>query len=166
MSDNKTEATFAFLTALLEWTKKNKGTAAALITIIPILYGGFLIVQDQLTWYKDHDEDGYGLSTETKIDFTKPPGYSEKSGDCDDDSFNINPSATDFYKQPRKHKDFDYNCDEKNEKQYPKLGECIKGERRDGWLRNVPECGEEGNLLMYCNPKDKGVYKIRIQACR
>ncbi|MBI4981304.1 hypothetical protein HZC30_07175 [Candidatus Woesearchaeota archaeon] len=35
-------------------------------------------------WYKDNDGDGYGVDTSTKSDCNKPAGYSDKSGDCND----------------------------------------------------------------------------------
>lgn len=46
------------------------------------------------TWYLDADADGYGLATGTKAACVKPSGYSNKSGDCDDTTAAVNPSAS------------------------------------------------------------------------
>lgn len=60
---------------------------------------------DQITWYPDGDEDGFGLSAQSQIRCKKPNGHTEKSGDCDDTRADIHPDATELCNQ------VDDNCD-------------------------------------------------------
>lgn len=48
------------------------------------------------TYYADHDEDGYGYTDDQIIDCVKPPYYSAKSGDCDDNNSKIHPDAVEL----------------------------------------------------------------------
>jgi hypothetical protein len=47
-------------------------------------------------WYKDNDNDGYGIATNTKIACAKPSGFVALSGDCNDNNPNIKPNATEI----------------------------------------------------------------------
>lgn len=50
------------------------------------------IVDAESTYYRDSDNDGYGDSTKSIKDTTKPSGYVTNSNDCDDSDETINPS--------------------------------------------------------------------------
>ena len=45
------------------------------------------------TWYRDQDNDGYGVSGTTTQACTKPAGYAALSGDCNDLNALLNPGA-------------------------------------------------------------------------
>jgi parallel beta-helix repeat protein len=49
---------------------------------------------DTTTWYRDYDNDSYGVSTDTKTQCEQPSGYVSTSGDCNDVSAAVNPAAT------------------------------------------------------------------------
>lgn len=46
-----------------------------------------------LTWYRDQDGDGYGVTSDTQEGCTAPVGYASRAGDCDDARANVNPDA-------------------------------------------------------------------------
>ncbi len=46
------------------------------------------------TYYRDYDGDGYGDSSYTQTDCTRPSGYVTNSSDCDDYDSGIHPGAT------------------------------------------------------------------------
>ena len=48
---------------------------------------------DAITWYGDTDEDGYGDEADVLTSCDQPDGYSELSGDCNDDDDAIHPAA-------------------------------------------------------------------------
>jgi len=50
-------------------------------------------VSEGSAWYRDDDEDGYGLDAATISACDAPDGYAETGGDCDDDDEAINPDA-------------------------------------------------------------------------
>jgi alpha-tubulin suppressor-like RCC1 family protein len=47
------------------------------------------------TYYRDGDDDGFGLATETLQACSPPAGYVSSSNDCDDFNANLNPAAFD-----------------------------------------------------------------------
>lgn len=49
---------------------------------------------DAITWYRDADGDGYGVSDDALIDCIPPDGYIETPGDCDDANASVHPRAT------------------------------------------------------------------------
>ena len=46
-----------------------------------------------VTWYRDADGDGYGVSTTTSISCSAPSGYVSNDDDCDDGRAAVNPAA-------------------------------------------------------------------------
>ena len=53
--------------------------------------------QNQVNWYRDADNDGYGQGNEWEVgqvSCTPPSGFVQRSGDCDDTNPNINPRGT------------------------------------------------------------------------
>ncbi len=46
----------------------------------------------QMTYYRDADNDNYGLDTDTLLGCSLPSGYTVRGGDCDDDPFDDDPS--------------------------------------------------------------------------
>lgn len=45
------------------------------------------------TYYKDVDQDGYGIDSDKKTGCSAPTGYASQGGDCKDDNAAINPGA-------------------------------------------------------------------------
>ena len=58
------------------------------------------------TLYVDLDGDGYGTADQTLIGCRAPPGYADRSGDCDDTRAIVNPGAPERCSSP-----LDENCD-------------------------------------------------------
>jgi hypothetical protein len=48
------------------------------------------------TYYRDGDGDGYGNPDDTTESVSRPYGYNERSGDCDDTDSSIHPEATEI----------------------------------------------------------------------
>ncbi len=46
------------------------------------------------TWFRDDDQDGFGVTGETTTACSLPQGYAAKDGDCDDSNPKTNPAAT------------------------------------------------------------------------
>lgn len=46
-------------------------------------------------WYKDGDDDGYGVDDDVVYGCELPEGYADLDGDCDDEDAEINPGALD-----------------------------------------------------------------------
>ncbi|MBS1583172.1 MAG: T9SS type A sorting domain-containing protein [Bacteroidetes bacterium] len=46
-----------------------------------------------VTWYADHDGDGYGDANTTMVSCTRPPGYVADAADCNDASAEVAPSG-------------------------------------------------------------------------
>jgi hypothetical protein len=61
-------------------------------SVLPDAAGGDVVCSEPITYYKDADGDGFGVSTETTITCT-PPGihWSVLTGDCRDDLPNVKP---------------------------------------------------------------------------
>lgn len=49
--------------------------------------------EDALTWFRDADGDGYGSEGDTSVACDLPEGYAAVSGDCDDNTAEVHPSA-------------------------------------------------------------------------
>lgn len=58
------------------------------------------------TWYRDGDGDGYGTSRSTTEECDQPDGYADNNDDCDDETDEISPSATENCEDG-----MDNNCD-------------------------------------------------------
>jgi len=85
-----------------------------------------------LTFYRDVDGDGFGLTTETVTACSAPPGWAVSPGDCDDTTRAMNPSAPDTCNG------IDDDCDGAVD---PGCG-CVDGEERD--------CGPPEPVLGSC----------------
>lgn len=62
---------------------------------------------DAVTWYKDADEDDYGVDTDSRRACNPGAGWSLEAGDCDDAEAAVNPGADEICFD-----DIDNNCDE------------------------------------------------------
>ncbi|HCH64433.1 MAG: hypothetical protein CL927_06965 [Deltaproteobacteria bacterium] len=51
---------------------------------------------DVVTWYRDSDSDGYGVSSVTDIDCDQPTGFVSDNTDCDDADPAVNPGALEY----------------------------------------------------------------------
>jgi len=105
-------------------------------------------------WYRDVDGDGWGVDTDTKTGCSKPYGYVDKSGDCDDGNGTINPGAG-FHTIPLPGGSFDYNCDGQETKQYPNKFSCSVTANKncssvDGWYSSAPACGGSRTFCHSC----------------
>lgn len=84
------------------YTISTKGTYTYSVDISPNCVSScsksmsFIVEEDctPQTWYKDSDGDGYGISSNTQsaCPSNPPPGYADKSGDCDDSNANKYPN--------------------------------------------------------------------------
>lgn len=123
------------------------------------------------TYYRDADGDGYGNSNETKQGCQAPPGYVDKPGDCDDTDKNVNPGQTQYFSSARSNKSFDYNCNGKEDKEFPTRGDCndkCQG-AKPGFVVYMPDCGWDGPYLTNCSPGILGcrnTVEWRKQRCR
>jgi len=50
---------------------------------------------EEVTWYEDSDEDGYGTGNSWTTNCNAPIGFVAEPGDCDDEDQSLNPAATD-----------------------------------------------------------------------
>jgi hypothetical protein len=64
-----------------------------------------------LTWYRDADDDGYGVTGDAVLGCDKPSGYVAQSGDCMDTNAQVHPGQTAYFPAHRGDGSFDYNCD-------------------------------------------------------
>ncbi|TNE48751.1 MAG: hypothetical protein EP343_15185 [Deltaproteobacteria bacterium] len=107
------------------------------------------------TFYRDKDGDKFGDSNDTKQGCTAPAGYVEKPGDCDDGNKDVFPGQTRYFSNRRSNRTYDYNCNGKNDKEYPTKGSCsgdckkVSTKGFVGWF--VPDCGWQGYLLKSCS---------------
>lgn len=105
------------------------------------------------TFYRDKDGDKYGDSNETQQSCTAPAGYTDKPGDCDDNNKDVYPGQTQYFTSRRSNRSWDYNCNGRNDREYPK-GSCDKDCKRVstkgfvGWY--IPDCDRTGYLLKSC----------------
>jgi hypothetical protein len=60
---------------------------------------------NELSWYLDNDEDGYGDANSIVVACDAPTGYTGNDEDCDDTELAINPAASEICD------DIDNNCD-------------------------------------------------------
>ncbi len=113
------------------------------------------------TYYLDNDKDGYGDSNKTKQACNPPVGYTAQIGDCDDNNKDVHPGQTKYFLTKRSNRSYDYDCNHKNDKEYPSSGRCshdCKKVSRKGFTLWVPGCGGYGALLNRCS---KGIIGCR-----
>lgn len=126
-------------------------------------------------FFLDGDKDSYGDPMSLKLACTAPSGYVEDNTDCDDQDSDVHPGQTTFFTKPTPNKGgFDYNCDQKNEREYPDTEYCIWDTLTGvcdgaGWIGLVPPCGQQG-FFMSCEKIDTvcqpGQQSQKVQACR
>lgn len=107
------------------------------------------------TWYRDHDDDGWGDRNATQAACERPAGYVEVDSDCDDNNDEINLDADEVCDG------VDNDCD-RQEDEGCMSGECDPGDARDcftgpasrreiGACRDgVETCNGDGNWTGTC----------------
>jgi hypothetical protein len=128
------------------------------------------------TYYQDKDDDDYGDSAKQTVQCTAPAYSAERGGDCDDGEAKVHPGQQTFFTVPTKPggSSFDYNCDNKSDREYPKMESCALDKTSGqcvgaGWVGIVPGCGQSGFFagcskdLGFC---DRDTPMPKKQACR
>ena len=106
-------------------------------------------------FYADADGDGYGDAATGATACSAPSGYVSDDTDCCDIDGGAYPGSPLWGTGLNACGDFDYDCDGTETKQYTDIGSCSPyGEECDvvgvGWSSVVPECGDSGDLIEYC----------------
>jgi cysteine-rich repeat protein len=152
--------------------------------------GGSCVATGRLpVWYRDSDDDGYGVDTVTTCAETRPSGYASTAGDCCDSNSQVNPGVRAFRPDsytcgPAGTTSWDWDCNGHVEREYPNCETCsvaapgTPGEcaARSGWQRDVgcsvPWCGGE-DVLVICQWNDamgactpSGDVESAAQRCR
>jgi hypothetical protein len=115
--------------------------------------------------YKDADKDGFGNPDGSWYWCKDETGYVADSGDCDDEDELVNPKQKTFFTKISKNGTWDYNCDEKVEKDNDTLATCTTVSLKcvlsqAGFCKVVPDCGKaepytstcKGSLTVVCHP--------------
>ncbi|MDP2310866.1 MAG: MopE-related protein [Pseudomonadota bacterium] len=55
---------------------------------------------DPVTWYRDEDDDSFGVEEQSVLACDAPEGYAERAGDCDDADAAISPAALERCDEP------------------------------------------------------------------
>ena len=161
----------ADLLVALRIITKNWGAIGSFFALVVALFGGYLWLTSEFTFYYDSDKDGYGGAeiTKFKISSEPPPGYSHNPDDCDDKNPKVFPDAKQFQTRLRANSTFDYNCDGEDTKEHKERGDCAPNGVVEGWLGKIPECGKESDWVALCDKRGKERIprtKKKIQACR
>lgn len=131
--------------------------------------GGSCVATGTLpVWYRDSDDDGYGVDTVTTCAETRPSGYASTAGDCCDSDSDVYPGASEWHDRayscsgdPVGSPSWDWDCSGGVERQYPLCVRCGAGSSTNctemsGWLVSgtggsvsceVPDCGGWGTLV-------------------
>ena len=162
---------FSDLRDLLKIITNNAGTIGSFFALVVALFGGYLWLASEFTFYYDSDKDGYGSAEKTKFKISSepPPGYSHNPDDCDDKNSRAFPDAKQYQTRPRADSTFDYNCDDEETKEHKEAGRCVPNGVVKGWLGKIPECGKESDWVIFCDKrggKSEEISEKKIQACR
>ncbi|MFM7199444.1 MAG: MopE-related protein [Myxococcota bacterium] len=123
------------------------------------------------TWYLDADGDGFGATASTKNACVKPAGYSSTSGDCDDSSAAVKPSA------PEICNGIDDDCDSKidmadtnvtgTSTYYPDVDKDNHGANIGVPVTACPNAPPSGSVTSKddCNDLDNTVYTGALELC-
>jgi len=115
------------------------------------------------TYFKDHDNDGYGDKIKSIISCDRPIGYVENNQDCDDSNIDINPNSKEICNG------LDDNCNgmiDENVKQ-----KCYQDYDSDGYgsdKNSLFACVcPSGYVLknMDCNDLDPNIYPTAFERC-
>ncbi len=124
----------------------------------------------ETTYYLDADDDGFGDSDRAMtVCGPAPSGYVSSGADCCDEDDRAFPGQELGFDVPSYCSDngYDYNCDGLEEYGNPYLadGQCCTESEQEGWLIEVPDCGESGTL----NGCDESCLSVTVdiaQPCR
>jgi hypothetical protein len=103
-----------------------------------------------LSWYRDHDEDGYGDPDMSVQACEQPPGYVGNPDDCNDEDAAIHPDA------PEVCDGIDNNCDTQVDEGFPLLSWCRDADE-DGYGdpdSSVEACSQPPGCVGDCNDCD------------
>lgn len=127
------------------------------------------------TYYQDKDNDSYGDDSAKVVQCTPPAGSAQRGGDCDDTNAKVHPGQQSYFTEPvGGSSSFDYNCDNKDELQYPNPQNCSLDAKSDqcvgeGWMVLAPACGKTG-FFAGCKKSgpicDLNLPTKKTQACR
>ncbi|MCB9765506.1 MAG: putative metal-binding motif-containing protein [Alphaproteobacteria bacterium] len=113
---------------------------------------------DRLSWYSDSDGDNYGRDSTEVLSCVSPgAGYTLTGEDCNDDDNIVNPGQTSFFSEAHSGGDYDYNCDDVEEQEYPDPGGCSLDtfgncQYTAGYLiTNIPACGATATYVRGCD---------------
>jgi hypothetical protein len=124
-------------------------------------------------YYQDKDGDGYGDDGAKTVQCLAPKNSAQRGGDCNDANDKVHPGQQSYFTEPVSGgASFDYNCDNKDERQYPSPQSCSLNAGTcsgDGWMVLAPACGKSGFFAScYKNGPscDWNVPTTKTQACR
>jgi hypothetical protein len=111
------------------------------------------------TYYKDNDNDGYGMTSQALCSPSKPTGYAVDSGDCDDNNAQVHPYQTAYFTTALPDGGFDYDCNGASDPDPTyACGDSMSGcnvctatacSGGAGYDGGVPACGGSG-AFCYC----------------
>jgi len=104
-------------------------------------------------FYKDGDGDGFGNPSTKTITCEPPAGFLQNAGDCDDADPDAHPKQQGYFTKPTLgQNNFDYNCDNWEQKKIPAKVNCQMSANGvcvgHGWATYVPGCGQTAPFVM------------------
>jgi cysteine-rich repeat protein len=110
-------------------------------------------------WYRDGDDDGYGVFSDRQCAATAPEGYVADSGDCCDSDEDAYPGQTAWFTETTAcgtgYSGFDYDCSGYSERRWTTMGSCAHSGGgcvvTEGWTGSyAPYCGYGGTWISSC----------------
>lgn len=134
--------------------------------------GGACNTSCSTIFYRDVDGDSHGDGAQQQQACSRPAGYADQGGDCDDSDAKVFPGQSAFFTTRNKQGTFDYNCDNVEEPQHKTLEDCRLKDGScvgEGWVGILPFCGADG-FFAPCKQDitgcSRGMPLPRKQACR
>ena len=109
------------------------------------------------TFFKDLDQDGWGLGESLCVCADDPVYNASKDGDCYDDNDLVWPGQSGWFTKDRGDGSFDYDCSNSTEMKYTKTGGGCGGwpgcSTKKGWDNLLPNCGQQASWVNDCDTK-------------